>query len=344
MDFMAVVVIAIYLFIGPALIMINQYILKSLHFPYPMFLSGLGVLASGLFAQALVYFQVVKLQKLDAVEGILWYKRVLPVGLSFALTLTFGNMVYLYLDVGFIQMLKSFTPVIIMLTGYLANIDIVTLPVCISVLVISAGTATTCSGTPHLNLMGIFIMFLSEFAEAIRLVITQFFLQQLKFGVIESQYVLAPASAFWLFSASLFLEFPTMYEKGSFQVVLENPGTFLVAACTGIGVNFITYFVIQYTSSLSMKILGTVRNIMMVVIGVLFYQEIITSSQAFGYTISLAGFVAYNLAKMGYFDQCNAQLGKIARLHSRSDDEGGDEEDQKSLIPLSPTREAHQTR
>jgi hypothetical protein len=39
----AFIVIFIYLFIGPALIMINQYILKSLSFPYPMFLSGLGI-------------------------------------------------------------------------------------------------------------------------------------------------------------------------------------------------------------------------------------------------------------------------------------------------------------
>ena len=38
-------------------------------------------------------------------------------GLAHASTLAFGNAVYLYLNVGFIQMLKSFTPVIIMLTG-----------------------------------------------------------------------------------------------------------------------------------------------------------------------------------------------------------------------------------
>lgn len=40
--------------VGPALILLNQYILKSLNFPYPMFLSGLGVAASGFVAQILV--------------------------------------------------------------------------------------------------------------------------------------------------------------------------------------------------------------------------------------------------------------------------------------------------
>ena len=38
-------------------------------------------------------------------------------------TLAFGNSVYLLLNVGFIQMLKSFTPVIIMVTAYLTRIE-----------------------------------------------------------------------------------------------------------------------------------------------------------------------------------------------------------------------------
>ena len=45
-------------------------------------------------------------------------------------------------------------------------------------------------------------MLLAEVTEAVRLVLTQFLLKNLKFGVVEGQYVLAPASAFWLFLAS----------------------------------------------------------------------------------------------------------------------------------------------
>lgn len=35
-----------------------------------------------------------------------WIVRILPIGLFMALTLHFGNLVYLYLTVAFIQMLK----------------------------------------------------------------------------------------------------------------------------------------------------------------------------------------------------------------------------------------------
>ena len=51
--------------------------------------------------------------------------------------------------------------------------------------VISLGTAGTCSFNADFNVIGIAIMFAAELAEAIRLIFTQYFLQQLKFGVVE---------------------------------------------------------------------------------------------------------------------------------------------------------------
>ena len=111
------------MFVGPALILLNKFILQNLHFPYPMFLSALGVMVSALVARVLVMLGVVKLQRKEQIEGMLWVKRVLPVGLAHAGTLCLGNSAYLYLDVGFIQMLKSFTPVIILLCSASASLE-----------------------------------------------------------------------------------------------------------------------------------------------------------------------------------------------------------------------------
>ncbi len=46
---------SIFMLVGPSLIMVNQHILKN-GFPYPMFLSGLGVLATGFAARILIFF------------------------------------------------------------------------------------------------------------------------------------------------------------------------------------------------------------------------------------------------------------------------------------------------
>lgn len=84
--------------------------------------------------------------------------------------------------------------------------------------------------------------------------------------------MLAPASAFWLFSASAIYEFPAMREANAFAIIVQNPWTFLAASTMGLGINYLSYLVIQATSSLTMKVLGTVRNIFTILLGVMFYR------------------------------------------------------------------------
>ena len=100
-------------------------------------------------------------------------------------------------------------------------------------------------------------MFSAELSEGIRLVLTQFLLQNLKFGVVEGQYVLAPASALCLFTASAFLEMPDMFQRNAFSIVFDYPMYFALASCMGLVVNFLSYYVIHATSSLTMKVLFT---------------------------------------------------------------------------------------
>ena len=51
------------------------------------------------------------------------------------------------------------------------------------------GTSTTCTYTPELSFFGLSIVLAAESLEAIRLVITQYLLQNLKLGVIEGMYM-----------------------------------------------------------------------------------------------------------------------------------------------------------
>ncbi len=166
------------MFIGPTLIILNKYILSDLNFPYPIFLSALGVFVTVLVSNLSVNLGFVKLQKKEQVEGRFYYSKILPIGLGQAGTLAFGNVVYLFLNVGTIQMLKSFTPVIIFLTSYMyynfacfnnnpngalaEKCDYATL---LSLLVISLGTAATCGSTPELSVVGLFMMLMAEFME-----------------------------------------------------------------------------------------------------------------------------------------------------------------------------------
>ena len=93
-----------------------------------------------------------------------------------------------------------------------------------------------------------------------------------------------------------------MIETGAFGTIQSYYVVFAVASVMGIGVNFLSYLVIQYTSSLTMKILGTARNIITIIVGVVFYKETVNMNEAIGYGVALLGFAGYNIAKSGYFD------------------------------------------
>jgi drug/metabolite transporter (DMT)-like permease len=283
-------VCVLFMAIGPTLILLNKHIMQDLGFPYPMCLSGMGLLVSSVAAYVLVGCGYVTLSPQREIEGANWYKRVLPVGIAYAATLAFGNWVYMLLDVGFIQMLKSFTPVVVIFILYITGVEHPSTPIICSIVVISIGTAVACSFSPHISLIGVFVMLMSEIAEAVRLVLTQFLLKDLKFGVIEGQYVLSPASTCCLFFASAFTEIPSIIKDGGWKSICNNPWMFISASVLGLVVNYLTYFVIQVTSSLTLKVLGTLRNILVIFAGVLFYSERITLNEALGYTVALIGF------------------------------------------------------
>lgn len=94
---------------------------------------------------------------------------------------------------------------------------------------------------------------------------------------------LAPACTFWLVLGSVWLEVPTILANGSLGVVALAPYKFLAAAAMGFTVNSLAYIVIQTASSLTLKVLGTVKNAVVVWAGIVFLQEKVTGLQVRGW-------------------------------------------------------------
>lgn len=289
---------SMYMIIGPALILVNKYILRDLEFKYPMFLSGLGMLVTGAVAHVAVASGQTVLDSSKCITRSFWISNILPVGAGTALAFTFGNGAYMYLTVAFIQMLKAFTPTVVLIMLKLFGIDEPTKEVVASVVVISVGTAVSSFGEMHMVWLGFFMMCLAELSEGTRLVLQQKMLQNLKFGVVEGQYYMAPASAACLFLGSLVFEVPSMVTSGDYNIILDHPLLFFLAGTLGLGINMAGFLVIKSTSSVTIKILGTVRNCLLVLFTVFAQGEQVSSMQFTGYAITLTGFSLYNYYKI----------------------------------------------
>ena len=90
---------------------------------------------------------------------------------------------------------------------------------------------------------------------------------------------LAPACAMWLFLGVLAVEWPQMKREGALDLMRARPLLYLTAAAMGFLVNSLAYVVIQTANSLTLKVLGTVKNAMVVWIGVAFIGDLISGLQ-----------------------------------------------------------------
>jgi hypothetical protein len=141
-------------------------------------------------------------------------------------------------------------------------------------------------------------MLLSEIAEAMKLVMTQVLLNNFKLSVFESLYYLAPAGLLWMIIAIIFFELDDLIKDDAWSIIVNNAGMFVLAGVLGFLVNILSFFVIQVTSSVTLKVLATARNAGLVLFCALFLSEAVTGMQFFGYSLSLGCFVWYNAIKM----------------------------------------------
>jgi hypothetical protein len=185
-----------------------------------------------------------------------------------------------------------------MIALFIAQLETPTKRLIWSVSVIAAGTAIASLGELNFSALGVLIMMSSETFEAARLVMTQLLLTGLKFHPIEGLMYLAPACFFWLATGSFLMEFRHMLTAGAFSVVAAQPWKFVLAAGLGFAVNSIAYIIIQTASSLTLKVLGTVKNAFVVWLGIFLLGDTMTFLQATGYSISIAAFYWYQKIKM----------------------------------------------
>ncbi len=132
-----------------------------------------------------------------------------------------------------------------------------------------------------------------------KLAAMQFLLGNMKLGLVEGIYYFTPAGFLWMVFFIMPLELARMQEGGAARIVAENPAAFFLAATLGFFVNFLSYGVIQNTSSLTFKVLGQLKNVAVVVVSTALFGNVVSGLQALGYAVSIVGFGLYNRAKSG---------------------------------------------
>lgn len=79
-------------------------------------------------------------------------------------------------------------------------------------------------------------------------------------------------------------------------LMAHKPLHYLAAIFMGFLVNLSTAFAIKVTGSLTFKVVGCVKNTLLVWVGILM-GDVVTREQLLGYTVSVVGFALYTHVK-----------------------------------------------
>ncbi|TFK38124.1 triose-phosphate transporter family-domain-containing protein [Crucibulum laeve] len=284
------VIIPIWIFLSSSVIIYNNYIYNTLNFKYPVFLVTwhLGFAAIG----TRVLQRTTHL--LDGTKDVnmnkdMFVKSILPIGLLFSGSLILSNSAYLYLSVSYIQMLKAFTPVAILLISWSFRIAEPNKKLAVIVFMISTGVALTSHGELHFNPFGFIIQGAAVAFEASRLVMIQILLHNLKMDPLVSLHYYAPVCA-----AINLLVIPFTEGLAPFYDLPKLGVAIMVSnASVAFLLNVAAVFLVGVGSGLVLTLAGVFKDILLITGSVAIFGNQVTMLQVFGYSIALGGLVLF---------------------------------------------------
>ncbi|CAJ1333614.1 unnamed protein product [Effrenium voratum] len=301
-QFLAFVAILAYVMSGLTIVVVNKCIVRDSGLHAPALVSSMGALFTAAMTRFLVFIGKVEVRDIDLtpLEFAIW--RAFPVGVLAAGSLCFGNMSYIYLDAGFIQMLKAGTPALLLFVLSMFKIEKISPLGAALSLTMVGGSALATLQQPNINTLGHDLRWLR---------------------IVSCR------------TARHDVAVDTQKEKHQRQK-RSGTGRFESAAVSQpeMVVNLSSLLVIKYTSSLLAKLLVIVRCSALVLFFMAMGEEF-TWLQVVGYIVTIIAFTGYSTLKATEMDEKeDEEFLKIANL-----EEGGrellmQEEDRTPTTPM----------
>jgi hypothetical protein len=283
-------IIPIWIVLSSSVIIYNNYLYNTLLFKYPVFLVTWHLTFAAIGTRVLQ--RTTRL--LDGVKDVhlsreTFIRSILPIGLLFSGSLILSNTAYLYLSVSYIQMLKAFTPVAILIISWTFKIQEPNQRLGVIVLTISTGVALASHGELKFNLIGFLTQAAAVAFEAARLVMIQILLHGLKMDPLVSLHYYAPVCALINLAVLPFTEGLEPF----YELARIGPMILISNAAVAFLLNVAAVFLVSVESGLVLTLAGVFKDILLISGSCLIFGAVVTPLQVFGYSIALAGLVLF---------------------------------------------------
>ncbi|KAG8933236.1 hypothetical protein FRC01_010225 [Tulasnella sp. 417] len=286
----AATIIPIWIVLSSTVIIYNNYLYNTLGFEFPVFLVTWHLAFAAIGTRVLQRTT----NLLDGAKDIhmskdMFLRSILPIGLLFSGSLILSNKAYLHLTVSFIQMLKAFNPVAILLISFVFRIQEPNRRLLAIVCMISGGVSLASYGELRFDTFGFIIQALAVCFEASRLVMIQVLLHGMKMDPLVSLHYYAPVCALINLLVLPFTEgwapFEHLYRIGPVILISNAAVAFLL--------NVAAVFLISAGSGLVLTLAGVFKDILLISGSVLIFGAEVAPLQVFGYSVALGGLIMF---------------------------------------------------
>ncbi|KID65846.1 hypothetical protein H634G_09461 [Metarhizium anisopliae BRIP 53293] len=289
------VYISLWIFISNLTILFNKWLIDTQGFRFPILLTCWHLVFATIATQVLARTTtLLDSRKKLPLTPRLYARTILPIGIFYSGSLVCSNVVYLYLSVPFIQMLKAAAPVAVLFTSWAWRVAEPNLASFLNVLWIVAGVALASVGEIHFSLIGFMYQMGGIVFEAIRIIMIQVLLSGdgMKMDPLVGLYYFAPVCAVMNFLVAMPSELPTFTWAAVSKV---GVGMLFLNASIAFLLNVTSVFLIGRTSGLVMTLTGIFKNILLILVSIVIWNTKISFMQTVGYAIALAGLTYYSL-------------------------------------------------
>ncbi|KAF5368653.1 hypothetical protein D9757_010194 [Collybiopsis confluens] len=274
----ATAVIPIWIVLSSSVIIYNNYLYNSLEFRYPVFTVTWHLTFAAIGTRVLQRTTSL----LDGAKDVsmskdMFLKSILPIGFLFSGSLILSNTAYLYLSVSYIQMLKAFNAVAVLLVSWAFRISEPNRKLAMIVVMISSGVAVASGGELEFNLFGFIVQAAAVGFEASRLVMIQILLHGLKMDPLVSLHYYAPVCAFINLFALPFTEGLAPF----YELARIGPWILLSNAAVAFLLNVAAVFLVGVGSGLVLTLTGVFKDILLITGSTLLFGSHVTMIQVF---------------------------------------------------------------
>eukprot|EP00937_MAST-01D_sp_MAST-1D-sp2_P008020 g8020.t1 len=272
----------------------------SLHFPFPI------GLAAAVFSLEWCFTYLVVRHSSAARWHFTWRtwgQLFLPIGIASGLQVGFSNLALVTLAVSLQTMVRSATPVCVLLISFCLGLRRVELRLVFIVLVVSTGTALITFGVrqdAEFEWAGFFWIITSMLMGGSRLCLSQVLLQKREPPIekLVLLYNMLPVCATALVPFFFWLEYDAVW---LYVAEHDNPHALawqlaivvVIWAALGFMLVFTELWLIGLTSSLTFSICATCKELMLVLIATIVNHDRLSRLNMVGFAVSLSGVLSY---------------------------------------------------